>query len=140
MKVKAITLLALGLTALSSIAANLPGTLSDDGKTLWIDGKHLPLEGRAFPDAELPYQRIPDRLKAQTNVNIGVWIQGQCSAGLLFRFNIKKSSQLKARWSVKHEKLAGANMNPIVKSGLDVYVWDSSAKRWSFANSGRPSM
>ena len=139
MKAKTITLLALGFMALSSMAAKLPGTLSEDGKTLWIDGSHLPLEGRGFPDAELPYQRIPDRIKAHTNVNIGVWIQGKCSAGLLFRFNIRKSSQLKARWSVHYDKLAGGNMNPIVKSGLDVYVWDPSAKRWSFANSGKPT-
>ena len=33
-------------------AANLPGTLSEDGKILWIDGANLPLEGRAFADAE----------------------------------------------------------------------------------------
>ena len=119
-------------------AANLPGTLSEDGKILWIDGANLPLEGRAFADAEKPYQRIPDRIKAVTNINRGVWIQGQCSAGMLFRFNIKKSNRLKVRWSVHYDGLAGSNMGPIIKSGADVYGWDSGRREWSFLNSARP--
>ena len=104
---------------LSAAAANLPGKLSEDGRTFWIDGGDLPLEGRGFADAEKLYQRIPDRLKAVTNVNRGVWIQGQCSAGMLFRFDVRKSNLLKVRWSVHYEKLAGGNMGPIVKSGAD---------------------
>lgn len=119
-------------------AANLPGTLSEDGKTLWIDGRHLPMEGRPYADAEKPYQRIPDRVKAVTNINRGVWIQGQCSAGMLFRFNIRKSNRLKVRWSVQYEKLAGSNMGSIVKSGADVYGWDSGRRVWSFMNSAIP--
>lgn len=46
---------------LSAAAANLPGKLSEDGRTFWIDGGDLPLEGRGFADAEKLYQRIPDR-------------------------------------------------------------------------------
>lgn len=124
---------------LSAAAANLPGKLSEDGRTFWIDGGDLPLEGRGFADAEKLYQRIPDRLKAVTNVNRGVWIQGQCSAGMLFRFNVRKSNLLKVRWSVHYEKLAGGNMGPIVKSGADVYGWDSGRREWSFLNSARPA-
>ena len=124
---------------LAAGAANLPGTLSEDGKTYWIDGRQLPLEGRAFPDAELPYQRIPDRIKSMSNVNYGVWVQGQCSAGMLFRFNIKKSNLLKVRWSVKYEQLAGGNMSPFVKSGVDFYGWDSKRGEWRFQNCAKPT-
>lgn len=127
-----------GLIAIMAGAANLPGTLSEDGKTFWIDGKDLPLEGRPFADAERLYQRIPDRVKAVTNINYGVWVQGQCSAGMVFRFNMKNSNQLKVRWSVTQKSLAGSNMGPIVKSGVDFYGWDAKRGEWRFMNSAKP--
>lgn len=126
------------LAALPVTGANLPGKLSEDGKTLWIDGADLPLEGRGFPDSENLYQRMPDRLKAMTNVNIGVWLQGKCSAGMLFRFNINKSQFLKVRWSLSLEKLAGSNMGPLVKSGIDLYMWDSRRRQWRFGGVAGP--
>lgn len=134
-----VLLSAFALAFASVTAANLPGTLSEDGKTFWIDGKHLPLEGRAFPDAERPYQRMPDRIKAVTNVNYGVWVQGLNSAGMLFRFNIRKSNQLKVRWSLTHKALAGGNMSPFVKSGVDFYSWNEKLGQWRFQNCAKPT-
>lgn len=116
-----------------------PVTLSADGKTKWIDGSQLPLEGRPFADAERPYQRIPDRLKAVTNVNIGVWKQGMCSSGMLFRFNLANSSQLKVRWSVLYKDLNSRNMSPRCKSGVDFYGWNDKRQEWLFCMSAHPT-
>lgn len=113
--------------------------LSDDGKTKWIDGSLLPLEGRPYADAEKPYQRIPDRLKSVTNVNIGVWKQGVNSAGMLFRFHVEKSSQLKVRWSVLYEQLYSRNSSPRGRSGVDFYSWDAHDGEWRFGMSAYPA-
>ena len=97
------------------------GTLSEDGKVMWIDAAGLSVEGRGFADASPLYQRMPDRLKAVTNVNRGVWIQGRCSAGMLVRFQVEKSSHLWVRWSLLYETLHGGNLSSIAKSGIDFY-------------------
>ena len=113
--------------------------LSEDGKTLWIDGSLLPKEGQGFADVAGTYQRMPDRIKAITNINIGVWKQGKCSAGQLFRFHLAKTSQLKVRWSLFYKELHGGNLSPIAKSGVDFYGWNAAAEEWRFGMSATPS-
>ena len=134
--------LAMVCTAFGTAAGEeaLPkGTYSADGKIRWIDGADLPLEGRGFPDAQPLYQRMPDRLKAMTNVNRGVWIQGTCSAGLAFRFHVARSSILKVRWRLLREDHFGGNLPPIGKSGVDFYARDDKTGAWRYGCSAPPA-
>jgi hypothetical protein len=43
------------------------------------------------------------------------------------------------RWSVKYEQLAGGNMSPFVKSGVDFYGWDAKRGEWRFQNCAKPT-
>ena len=48
----------------------------------WIDGRHLPIEGRVFDDVEKFYDRLP----AKAKVSGGVGHMKHFSAGLQVRF------------------------------------------------------
>ncbi len=87
-----------------------------DAGVAWKDGKDLPLEGCAFPDAPL-YQRLPERLcasipKAEADLM-------KFSTSLAFRF-VTDSRKLRFRWRL----LSGGgmhHMSPNGTSGIDVY-------------------
>ena len=51
----------------------------------WVDGKLLPIEGRAFNDVEHYYDRLPAGVT--TNVNGGVRSMKHHTSGMQFRFS-----------------------------------------------------
>ncbi len=52
--------------------------------TEWIDARALTLEGQAFADTALPFDRLPAR--ARETVREPVWQLGRDSAGMCVRF------------------------------------------------------
>ena len=62
----------------------------------WIDGKHLPIEGRAFDNVKHYYDRLP--MGITTNVNRGVINMKYCTSGMLFRF-ATDSKKLDFKWT-----------------------------------------
>ncbi len=94
----------------------------------WIDGKFLPIEGRAFDDVKNFYDRLPSNVTA-TGVNGGVRHHLHDSAGMKFRF-VTDSRNLRIKWAPTKSKLAMVHMPATGVSGVDVYRWDEKAKRW----------
>ncbi len=113
----------------------------------WIDGRDLPLEGKAFSDVADYYDRLPASAMA-TNTNNGVqWLKHH-TTGMVFRFKTT-SPTLAFRWSPYYDidgpqsfpgckyngALGMAHMPAIGVSGIDVYVQDKKGK-WLFLKSG----
>ena len=100
----------------------------------WIDGRHLPIEGRAFDDVERYYDRLPAGVT--TNVNGGVRGMKRHTSGMLFRF-VTDSTRLAFRWTPAFASLAMDHMPATGVSGIDVYRWDAARARWVYAKTGR---
>ena len=99
----------------------------------WLDGRTLPLEGRAFANGERFYDRLPSNVTAK--VNGGVRYLKHHSAGMLFRFKTD-SNVVNIRWKPFCENLSMAHMNANGTSGIDVYRWDAAGKSWRFVTTG----
>lgn len=69
----------------------------------WIDGRQLPIEGRAFDNTEHYYDRLPANVT--TNVNGGVRAMKHHTAGMQFRF-VTDSTKLTFKWVPYNEGLA----------------------------------
>lgn len=122
-----------------SVCAAIPArATTNDAKTVWIDGRDLPLEGKAFADVKSFYDRVPASVVSNTNINRGVWGNGRHSAGLCFRFSTD-ADRIRLRWDLTSEKLAMPHMPATGVSGLDVYRWSDKKKAWRFLRNGRPS-
>ena len=107
---------------------------SPDG-LLWIDGRDLPLEGRAFDDTATYYERLPANVS--TNVNSGVRSKKRHTAGMQFRFSTD-SRKLVFRWKPSDgNELAFDHMPATGASGIDVYRFDADAGRWRYVRTGR---
>ena len=100
----------------------------------WIDGRYLPLEGRAFADTEHYYDRLPANVT--TNVNGGVRWMKHHTSGMLFRF-VTDSKRLNFRWTPYDERLSMDHMPSTGVSGIDVYRWDAAKGRWLYVKTGR---
>ena len=100
----------------------------------WIDGRYLPLEGRAFADTEHYYDRLPANVT--TNVNGGVRAMKHHTSGMLFRF-VTDSKRLNFRWTPYNTDLAMDHMPSTGVSGIDVYRWDAAKGRWHYERTGR---
>ena len=100
----------------------------------WIDGRHLPLEGRAFADTEEYYDRLP--ADVTTNVNGGVRSMKHHTAGMQFRFSTN-SRKLTFRWKPYSASLAMDHMPSTGVSGIDVYRFDKEKHRWHYVQTGR---
>ena len=107
--------------------------ISNDG-VKWIDGKHLPLEGRAFNDTEHYYDRLPSNVT--TKVNGGVRSMKHHTSGMLFRFKTD-SKQLRFKWVPYNKGLSMDHMPSTGMSGIDVYRFDEKAGRWFYVKTGR---
>ena len=106
----------------------------DTNGVKWIDGRFLPIEGRAFDDVDDWYDRLPANVT--TNVNGGVRGMKHHTAGMLFRFKTD-SRNLHFRWTPRSPKLSMDHMPATGVSGIDVYRWDSSRDRWVYAGACR---
>ncbi len=100
----------------------------------WIDGKFLPLEGRAFDKVHFWYDRLPSTMT--TNVNWGVHEGKHDSSGMKFRF-VTDSPFLHIKWKPYRGGLSMDHMPSTGVSGVDVYRWDEARGRWMFAHMGR---
>ena len=100
----------------------------------WIDGKFLPIEGRAFDDVDHYYDRLPANVT--TNVNGGVRGMKHHASGMLFRF-ATDSGKLKFRWVPYVPNLSMDHMPSTGVSGIDVYRWDAKKERWMYVMTGR---
>ena len=100
----------------------------------WIDGRFLPIEGRAFDDVEHYYDRLPANVT--TNVNAGVRGMKHNTSGMLFRFSTD-SGKLDFKWVPYNGRLAMDHMPSSGVSGIDVYRWDAKKDRWLYVKTGR---
>ena len=82
----------------------------------WIDGKLLPIEGRAFDDVDEYFDRLPSGVT--TNVNAGVRDMKHHTAGMQFRF-ATDSRRLVFRWVPRYGKLAMDHMPASGESGIE---------------------
>ena len=100
----------------------------------WVDGRLLPLEGRAFDDTEHYYDRLPAIVT--TNVNGGVRSMKHHTAGMQFRFSTD-SRRLVFKWIPTDGNLAFDHMPASGVSGIDVYRFDESRSKWLYVKTGR---
>ena len=106
----------------------------DENGVKWIDGRYLPIEGRAFDDVEHYYDRLPANVT--TNVNGGVRSMKHHTSGMLFRF-ATDSKSLKFRWKPYNGGLGMDHMPSTGVSGIDVYRFDAKAGKWRYVKTGR---
>ena len=100
----------------------------------WIDGKYLPIEGRAFSDTDHYYDRLPANVT--TNVNGGVRSMKHHTSGMLFRFRTD-SRKLSIKWVLYNAGLSMDHMPSTGVSGIDVYRFDERAGAWRYVSTGR---
>ncbi len=119
---------------ISEFDARMALPTDDDADGLhWIDGRELPLEGKAFEDTELYYDRLPSNVTEA--VNNGVRVQQHHSAGMQFRF-ATDSKKLQFRWVPWSKNLAMDHMPSTGVSGIDVYHRVPGGK-WRYLATGR---
>ena len=100
----------------------------------WIDGRHLPIEGRAFDDVANYYDRLPANVT--TNVNGGVRAMKNHSSGMQFRFTTD-SKRLTIRWAPINGSLSMDHMPSTGVSGIDIYRFDAGTGKWRYVKTGR---
>ena len=95
------------------------------------------LEGRAFGDMDrLRYfDRFP--AVAEGRVTANVWNLSRDSAGMMVRFRTD-ATDIWANYTLRNERLAGANMTAIGASGIDLYARDPAGK-WRWVGVTRPA-
>ena len=103
----------------------------------WHDVTTWGVEGRAWP--ELERKRWFDRLPAVADgrVTTAVWNLSRDSAGMVVRFRTDATT-IWANYTLRNERLAGANMTAIGASGIDLYARDPAGK-WRWAAVTRPA-
>jgi len=99
----------------------------------WIDGRYLPLEGKAFANVDAFYDRLPANVT--TNVNGGVRNMKHHSSGLQFRFKTT-SPHVSFRWTLWSNRLAMDHMPSTGVSGIDIYTQGEDGK-WRYLKTGR---
>ena len=100
----------------------------------WIDGVHLPIEGRAFDNTAAYYDRLPKTVT--TNVNAGVRGMRNHTTGMQLRFRTD-SKRVIVKWVPVNSSLAMDHMPATGVSGIDVYRWDYARDRWLYAGACR---
>ncbi len=112
---------------------SLKGCAVDDKGVVWVDGRRLPIEGKAFDNTARPYDRLPATLT--TNVNRGVHNNLKDSAGLQFRFT-PSADRLKFRWRPIKELWAMDHMPATGVAAIDVYRQNAEGV-WEYVKTGR---
>ncbi|MBR0067603.1 MAG: SGNH/GDSL hydrolase family protein [Kiritimatiellae bacterium] len=113
----------------------IPDVVITDG-VKWIDGRHLPIEGRAFDGTEQYYDRLPTNVT--TGVNGAVRTAKHHTAGMQFRFSTDSTS-LVFKWTPYNNGLSADNMAATGASGIDVYRFDAAGGCWRYVKTGRIS-
>ena len=99
----------------------------------WIDGRYLPLEGKAFSNVDAFYDRLPANVT--TNVNAGVRSMKHHTSGLQFRLKTT-SPHVSFRWVPWSKSLSMDHMPSTGVSGIDVYVQKPDGT-WKYLKTGR---
>ena len=99
----------------------------------WIDGKLLPIEGRAFDNVDHYYDRLPSNVTAK--VNGGVRAMRHHTAGMQFRFTTD-SKKLHFKWIPYKAGLSMDHMPSTGVSGIDVYQQTPDGI-WRYVKTGR---
>ena len=113
----------------------IPDVVISDG-VKWIDGRYLPIEGRAFDGTEQYYDRLPTNVT--TGVNSAVRTAKHHTAGMQFRFSTD-STKLVFKWTPYNTGLSADNMAATGASGIDVYRFDAASGCWRYVKTGRIS-
>ena len=113
----------------------IPAVVISDG-VKWIDGRYLPIEGRAFDGTEQYYDRLPTNVT--TGVNGAVRTAKHHTAGMQFRFSTDSTS-LVFKWTPYNTGLSADNMAATGASGIDVYRFDAASGCWRYVKTGRIS-
>ena len=100
----------------------------------WIDGRFLPIEGRAFDGVEHYYDRLPSNVT--TKVNGGVRSMKHHTAGMQFRFTTD-SKRLIFKWVPYNGNLAMNHMPATGVSGIDIYKFEAASGKWRYVKTGR---
>ena len=98
-----------------------PAVFKEDARVQsikWIDGKTLPIEGRAFDDTAAHYDRLP--AEAAGRVTTGVWHLSHHTAGMRYCFRTD-SRTVKVKWDLLEPGLDAGNLSRCAKSGFDLY-------------------
>ena len=111
----------------------IPDVVISDG-VKWIDGRYLPIEGRAFDGTEQYYDRLPTNVT--TSVNSAVRTRKHHTAGMQFRFSTDSTS-LVFKWTPYSSNLSADNMPATGVSGIDVYRFDAGSGCWRYVKTGR---
>lgn len=108
-------------------------TLNADSTVAWFNALDLGLEGQGWTSLKHPYDRLP--AEAEGVVSDPVWRLSQQSAGLCVHF-VTDSPEIRARWSLRSERLEMNHMPATGVSGVDLYVRHDG--RWGWIGTGRP--
>ena len=105
----------------------------------YVDGRDLPLEGRAFADTPTYYERLPSTVT--TNVNATARKVAHDAAGFQFRFRTD-SDVLDFRWTMRatdelSDVRIDSNLTGILAKGIDIYRQKPDGT-WAYATTGCP--
>ncbi len=118
--------LSLALLLCLPVTAQAPDPLMEQAVT-WHDARELGIEGQGWTGVKHPFDRLP--AKAEGVVRPPVWTLSQDSAGMRVRF-VTDSKWIRARWTVRRERLAMQHMPASGVSGIDLYVRDGGEWKW----------
>jgi hypothetical protein len=94
----------------------------------WIDAIDLCVEGKAWTDTPLPFDRLPTRAEGLVPPN--VWWLSQHPTGVTVRFETDATT-LRARWTLGEAPVAMHHTPLLGQSGLDLYGRDVDGTwRW----------
>lgn len=141
MKAKMIASVILCIAAMAAGAADIAdydprmavATAKVENGIKWIDGVHLPIEGRAFDNTAAYYDRLPKTVT--TNVNAGVRGMLNHTTGMQLRFRTD-SKRIVVKWVPINKSLAMDHMPSTGVSGIDVYRLEQDGQ-WRYVNTGR---
>ena len=108
------------------------GAEVDESGVKWIDGRNMPIEGRAYDDVESFYDRLPAGVT--TNVNGGVRSMKHHTAGMQVRFTTD-SDFVMVKFVNYNPSKGMYHMPELGASGIDIYRLDSATGKWRFAKS-----
>ena len=94
----------------------------------WKDAQELTVEGRSWYNENLPYSRLPLKIKDQ--VREGLWYQSRYASGIAVRF-VSDGTAIAVHWRRVEPQEEFSHMSAIGKSGLDLYVRDKGVWRWT---------
>jgi len=104
--------------------------------TLWTNAKDLRIEGMGWSEGIRDYTRLPERFSS--NVISSVWDLSALSSGIVVRFNVKNTTFISAKWTLRigRTNRSMVNMSDAGISGVDLYVKKDG--KWTWMGVGLP--